>query len=151
MFHAVLTRLNDDGVQTLGEFVLYDNRNETIFACKTLELPDKANRMRVSCIPPGNYECHPRISPKYGKHFRVWKNKADGVDVPGRSYILIHPGNYHRHTLGCILIGQAHLDINSDGHRDVTSSKATMAMLNKVTGRRMFRMEIRDRTGRGHD
>lgn len=63
-----------------------------------------------------------RESEKYGKHFYV-------KDVPGRDYILIHPGNFVSQTEGCILIGRNFTDLNGDGLRDVTDSKATMNML----------------------
>ena len=69
--------------------------------------------------------CKKRYSTKYKNHFHV-------LDVPNRSYILIHHGNYHKHTLGCILVGKTLTDINGDGYRDVTSSVATMNALNKV-------------------
>lgn len=57
------------------------------------------NQHRVSCIPAGNYELHRSI---YHKHnievFEV-------VPVPGRSRILIHPGNTEEDSDGCILPG----------------------------------------------
>ncbi len=63
-----------------------------------------------------------RTSQKYKRHFHV-------TNVPGRSYILIHPGNYHTQILGCILPGKSLVDIDGDGYRDVTSSKATLNKL----------------------
>ncbi|PSR57252.1 hypothetical protein AHMF7605_10485 [Adhaeribacter arboris] len=96
--------------------------SQVIYNCKSLELPWRNNKPKVSCIPPGIYQVVKRNSPKYGDHFHI-------QDVPGRDYILIHQGNYHTDILGCILPGQAHTDINGDGLRDVTNSKNTLRML----------------------
>jgi hypothetical protein len=60
-----------------------------------------------------------RNSPKYGDHLHI-------VDVPGRSYILIHPANFVSQLRGCIAVGEARMDINRDGLIDVTNSKKTM-------------------------
>ena len=54
------------------------------------------------------------------------------MDVPNRSYILIHSGNYNKHTLGCILVGATLSDINGDGYRDTTNSKETLNKLNEI-------------------
>ena len=85
----------------------------------TLELAWKNNERRISCIPEGTYKCVKRLSPKYGHHWHV-------LDVPNRSLILIHSGNFHTHTLGCILVGEKHSDINNDGLCDVTNSRNVM-------------------------
>lgn len=50
-------------------------------------------------------------------------------NVPMRSNILIHVGNYTSDILGCILVGDSARDINNDGTIDVTNSKATMYKL----------------------
>jgi hypothetical protein len=76
------------------------------FQCHTLELPWRDNKKSISCIPPGEYITRIRVSPKYGKVYHV-------QDVPNRTYILIHSGNwagdvekgYRTHVNGCILLG----------------------------------------------
>jgi hypothetical protein len=88
----------------------------------TLELPWKNNERRISCIPEGKYKAKPHISPKFGRCFWI-------QDVPGRSEILIHPGNFTSQILGCILPGTAHKDINGDKIPDVVSSKVVMEKL----------------------
>jgi hypothetical protein len=93
--------------------------------CKTLELPWKDNSNFISCIPVGEYEVVKRYSEKYGDHFHV-------LDVPERDMILIHSGNFATDTHGCILVGIAFGDINSDGIPDIISSRAALKHLNKV-------------------
>ena len=118
---AVLHRSQKGQKQTLGELSLYDNTGK-VFECKTLELPWKNNQRNISCIPPGTYNVVPRNSPKFADHFHV-------TNVPGRSYILIHPGNYHTDIEGCILVGSGFSDINDDGQQDVINSKDTLKKL----------------------
>lgn len=77
-----LKRLNDNGLQTQG-VLTYKNREVS----KTLELPWRDNKQRLSCIPKGTYKVVRRNSSKYGNHFHV-------TSVQNRSYILIHFGNY---------------------------------------------------------
>ena len=125
MFRAELTRQKSDKKQTLGTLTVYDATGKKVFDCKTLELDWQNNQRQESCIPVGNYEITPRTSPKYGSHFLV-------NNVPGRDTILIHQGNYNRDILGCILVGAAHIDIDGDGYKDVTSSKATLEKLLKT-------------------
>lgn len=115
---AIIHRTQKGDKQTLGELSLYDNSGK-VLDCKTLELPWKDNQRQISCIPPGTYIVVPRNSPKFSDHFHV-------TNVPGRSYILIHPGNYHTQIQGCILVGRDHIDINGDGDKDVTASKDTL-------------------------
>jgi hypothetical protein len=116
-----IVRTQEDDYQTLGEF--YFDKSD--FTGKTLELPDKGNQRNISRIPEGEYTVVRRYSQKYGSHFHI-------KDVEGRDHILIHHGNYKSDIQGCILVGRAHIDINRDGHLDVTSSKVTMGKLNRI-------------------
>lgn len=116
---------NDDGVQTLGVMYVLNGRNEIQFRCMTLELPWKDNLKRISCIPAGTYTVVKHKSPKFGKCFWI-KN------VPGRSEVLIHYGNYHKDVLGCILVGDDYKDVNKDWRLDVTNSKKTLEKLLKI-------------------
>lgn len=114
-----LIRYSDsDKVQTLGEMHVIGAE----FSCKTMELEYNNNQKRISCIPCGTYIVKKRTSPKYGEHFHI-------QDVPNRDMILIHGCNYSRQLLGCIGVGQSHIDIDSDGLKDITNSKATLAKL----------------------
>lgn len=119
---ATLTRISKTDTQTLGELCV----DELVLF--TLELPDlnndgiEGNEVRKSCIPDGIYPVFRHHSPKFGSCFWI-------KEVPGRSAILIHPGNYHYHTLGCILVGMNQKDVNNDGLIDNVSSKMAMQKL----------------------
>jgi len=117
---AVLSR-EYTPIQTLGRLVLFDG-NKVRLQILTLELPDNGNQKNVSCIPEGKYEVHRIYSPKFGMCFHV-------QDVPGRSEILIHKGNYNKDTHGCILVGMGHEDINGDGVLDVIESTHALTKL----------------------
>ena len=110
---------------TLGNAVLLDDTNNELMGFSTLELPDKDNKKRISCIPEGTYQVTGRISEKFGHHLLV-------NDVYNRDLILIHSGNYTSQTNGCILVGSGHTDINRDGIMDVVNSKATLERLLKL-------------------
>lgn len=108
--------------QTLGDFEFQG------FKCKTIELAWLDNQRKISCIPEGVYECTKELHAKFSKVFRVH-------DVEGRDGILIHYGNYagsfnpktgKPDSLGCILPGKSHTDIDGDGIRDITASRQMM-------------------------
>lgn len=88
-----------------GTFSIW-KQADTNFTCHCIELPWRNNQRRISCIPAGEYIVKIRKSPKYGDIYHV-KN------VTGRSYILIHSGNYagdvskglKSHSMGCLLLG----------------------------------------------
>jgi len=120
-----ISQYKDSDKQTIGTGYVFNERNGIKYTFCTLELPWKDNERRISCIPVGEYKVVKRWSQKYKNHFHV-------LDVENRSYILLHAGNYNRHTLGCILCGKEHLDITGDGERDGTSSKDTMDKLNEI-------------------
>jgi hypothetical protein len=96
--------------------------NGQSFKFHTVELPWKNNERRKSCIPEGTYKCKPHTSPKFGKTFWI-------QDVPGRSEILIHVGNFTSDLLGCIAPGMAVKDINRDGILDVANSQKALNKL----------------------
>lgn len=107
---------------TLGSAQAYDDSDTLIFSFKTLELPWKNNVNKISCIPEGIYKIKKEKHKKFGECFRI-------QDVSGRYGILIHNGNYTRQILGCILVGEKHIDIDNDGIVDVTNSVNTLKKL----------------------
>ena len=121
---AILTRLTDDGKQTLGILQVFNGLMK-IFECKTLELPYLNNQKQVSCIPTGQYIVKKHNSPTFGKTFHV-------LNVEGRSEILIHKGNFNRDTKGCILLGKDFIDIDQNGTTDITSSGKTVETMLSV-------------------
>ena len=97
---------------TLGKLSFDD------FDCYTLERPWRDNEVNVSAIPDGTYTAKRRHSEKYGHHWIL-------EDVPGRSLILIHIGNYPKDSKGCILVGT----YAGDGRPAVWQSRVTMNKL----------------------
>lgn len=89
----VITRFSF-GLATLG--LLRKENGE--FVAYTLEPMWADNRPKVSCIPLGSYKAVRHVSPKFGETFLF-------LDVPGRSEIVIHRGNYPKNTEGCVLLG----------------------------------------------
>ena len=103
---------------TLGRLFYED------FQCFTLELPWLDNQKNISCIPEGTYEYFKRISPSRGREIIQLK------DVPGgRTYIQLHPGNYTKQILGCILPGDSIKFLDGDSIPDVTNSGNTFEKL----------------------
>lgn len=105
--------------QTIGEFFI-----DGIPFCKTLELQWLNNTRSKSCIPEGIYKVVKRLAHEKRKynHFHI-------TNVTGRSFILIHTGNYSNQILGCVLVGDKHLDMNKDGLLDVANSTVTLQKL----------------------
>lgn len=132
MTHIAINRFCQTNVQTRGHLVVYASKakKEPLYSCWTLELPWRENQRQVSCIPKGSYNVRHRSgreSAKYNyPHFEV-------AEVPDRDYILIHAGNIYKHTLGCILVGTAFKDINSDGEPDVINSRRALKELRSIT------------------
>lgn len=114
---AVLTRISDNGVETLG--LLVASYNGQTFSCSTLELPWKDNQHDISCVPKGTYQCE--VKPFHSTQRYELQNTAP------RTGIFVHEGNYYKDVLGCILLGVSPLDINGDGQIDVTNSVNTIA------------------------
>lgn len=110
----ILNRLCSSLLGTHGVFI-YDRK----VLCHTLELPWLGNIQNKSCIPEGQYSCVRHYSARHGDVYRL-------LAVPGRSDILIHPGNDLTDTRGCILPG---LD-TFDGR--VLSSRSALSRLYRV-------------------
>ena len=116
---AVLIRLKgrSNENQTCGRFILVSDGGSLVSQATSLELPWKDNQQNVSCIPEGTYQVKKRNSPKFGK------GTLEICNVPGRSNILIHPGNFTREIQGCVLLGERFSDIDKDGITDVANSR----------------------------
>lgn len=104
------------------------------FACATIELPWRNNEQRVSCIPEGEYQLRMRPSPVVqrssgGEFSEGWEVCA----VPGRTFIMLHPGNWADNVLGCIAMGRSHVVMSGklavsnsrDTFRDLMAALAT--------------------------
>ncbi len=121
---AVISRKYGN-LQTTGKMVVFDE-DKIAMQCVTLELPSNGNQIRTSCINEGSFLVTKIYSPTKGKCFLLH-------DVPGRSAIEIHKGNFAAgkkvDTLGCILPGSGFEDINDDGNLDVIESTATLDKL----------------------
>lgn len=84
----------------------------------TLEDKWRDNEKMVSCIPKGTYPVLIHQSPKFGLCYKVH-------NVPDRSEILIHAGNTHEDTHGCILLGMMYGLIGTKSA--ILSSRAAVA------------------------
>ena len=91
----------------------------------TLEPPDRLNMRNTSSIPTGQYECAPYKSTRFGLTMQV-------LDVPERTYILFHAGNFVGDTEGCIIVGSEIGKLK--GNRAVLNSGATHKTLMGLTG-----------------
>lgn len=119
MKHVFLIRSHFDDEQTLGNLLVVEG-HEVLFHCKTLELAYRHNRPRVSSIPEGTYDLVSEHSPRFQERLYTV------LDVPGRTGIRIHVGNFHHQLAGCILLGREFHDIDSDGLLDLTHSRVTL-------------------------
>ena len=108
-----LIRFNHMEDQTHG-LLFWDHPNEMRFLCFTLEDEHRKEKiMHHTRIPEGIYRLQLR---KHGGHHRDYlerygrewhKGMIQVMDVPQFHDILIHCGNTHEHTSGCILVGDS--------------------------------------------
>jgi len=111
------------------------------FSCFSMELPWRDNRKNISCIPAGIYTVQLRVSPRYGRVYWV-------IEVPDRSYILIHSGNWggdvskglKTHTNGCILLGKYRGYLQ--GQRAVLCSRPTITRFLNLMQSKHFRLNV---------
>jgi hypothetical protein len=104
----VLTRIGSTPWGTLGRLIA-----ESGFSCVTMERQWRNNAIKRSCIPAGVYPLKLRYSPVVyrttkGRHDKGW----EVLDVPNRSLIMFHPGNFEDDVNGCIAPGRAFSVLN---------------------------------------
>lgn len=129
-----------DSHGTLGILSTTDNQH----ICLTLELPDRDNKRGLSRIPDGIYTVQYITQSASGKYTDCYHV----MDVPGRSGILFHAGNwagdsklgYKTDSLGCILPGET-MEFWS-GQRAVSNSRKSLTRLHEFTGKQAFELEI---------
>ena len=106
------------------------------FECFTVELPWEDNEPRVSCIPEGVYTLGKRYSPVVQRSSGgEFKEGWEVQDVPGRTYIMIHPGNWPHNFKGCIGVGRDYMvipDRTGTPRNGVSSSRLTFSKLMAV-------------------
>ena len=118
--NLIITRLSDNGIQTLGKAWLAEYNIKV----DTLELPWRNNLTGVSCIPKGIYNCKKNTGSTKCPYLHF-----DILNVPGRKYIKGHKGNFHTDINGCVLFGMGLKDINNDGQKDVINSGIALQKL----------------------
>jgi hypothetical protein len=106
----------------LGFATLTNSRGKIIFNCVTLELPFLANKKQISCIPMGTYRAIKTKSNSKGEVLLI-------KQVPDRSSILVHVGNYSKDTLGCVLVGRNIEYSEGTSEHYITQSRLTMSSL----------------------
>jgi hypothetical protein len=114
-FKIEILRIEQTSIHTLGILLV-----ENYAFCCTLERPWLDNKPNLSCIPAGKYLCKEHQSPKFGKTFEV-------MNVPCRTDILFHAGNFAENSLGCILLGASFTTTysNLESRRMISSSRKT--------------------------
>lgn len=130
-------KFSDQGV--LGRLLTEDG--ESFLGLTSIELPWRNNARMISCIPRGVYTARKTNSPKFGECYQV-------IDVPGRSNILFHHGNFAGDTSkgfradsnGCILLGYKHGKLQ--GQDVVLSSRTSRAVFETSLDWRPFKLII---------
>jgi len=117
---------------TFGSLILPDGSE-----LATVERPWLNNKKSASCIPIGNYDCGPRLYNRGGYE------AVEVLDVPNRSYILFHKGNFVRYSKGCILVNSYHGAVG-DEWCGKSSAVAFKAFMDEVGGQ-SFRLIIKNK------
>jgi len=129
----VLTRKYANDKEQLGDMCSSDGK----FNCRTLELPWKLNQPFISCIPRGIYKV------EWTRSFKFPLGSYEIKNVPNRSGVRIHAGNFFFNVDGCILLGETYGDINHDAWADILNSRATVKKMEDFLQRKPFTLEIR--------
>ena len=114
-----LNRLTYGEKQTIGKWYCLDDNDYIKKLFDTLELAWKNNQNSISCIPEGVYKVVKRWTKQRGWHLHI-------TGVKGRTWILVHKGNFYYHIEGCILPGLNLIDSNDDNLLDVSNSEKAL-------------------------
>jgi hypothetical protein len=106
-FRIRILRVSTNDHSLTGELFV-DGR----FLCHTLELPYLGNASFISSIPSNTYTAFLRYD-----NADQWRIQLQ--DVPGRTGIQIHVGNYPAEIQGCVLVG----DVVENGANRILSSQ----------------------------
>ena len=129
MIEVILKRAWEDHRATLGMLTIKGIQHDPFW---TLENPKRDTT--IDCrIPYGFYHCVPHSGLKYKNVYLV-------KDVPNRTDILFHSGNYERETLGCILLGSGACTFMGDPM--VTESREAMKRFRSLIGDTVFDLNI---------
>lgn len=123
---VIINRFKVTDDYSLGHCYIKYGKGDAVYVGASIERGWRHNQKGVSCVPEGTYPLKYEESPRFRK--KLWEL----YDVPGRSECKFHAANYWYQLNGCIALGNKHLDINSDGDPDVTSSKNTMAYFHSL-------------------
>lgn len=137
MLESYLIRYKTGDHGTFGRLYLKN------WSCFMLELPYFDNKRNISCIPDGDYICKIVKSPRFGYVFGL-------LDVPNRSHILIHSGNwagdvskgFKSNSNGCLLPGMIK-GSDKRGQKTVWRSRQAIRGIMKHTKREPFLLKIR--------
>lgn len=139
MKQVIVTRISDDGKETLGS-LSFKQDNGSIFLCKTLELPWKNNASKISCIPAGSYTCVYSKSPHFSLKAEHDVFTYEITNVVNRAGI--HSANFFSDLLGCIALGSVYSDINGDGVLDIIDSRNTIKAFEQQLNKQPFTLLI---------
>ena len=135
-----MIRLRVDRIRQEGRATLSMIYVDGTFVCFGLEDEFRTVKERGNTrIPAGVYRLTRRFE---GRHF-VKYSKAYGHrstlwvrDVPGFEYIMIHVGNDHLDTLGCLLCGST-ASVDAKGHATVSGSVIAYRKLYSIVSGRI--------------
>lgn len=142
MQNVTLTRHSTGLTGTHGLAVI----DATPHSFDSLELQDLDNAPDISCIPDGVYTCSIRNSPHLSPMFGY--DPYEVLNVPGRSSIFIHPGNWAGSVAagmkcsfeGCIGLGTVAEDV--EGQDGIGNSKYAVAQFMSLLGNEDFTLTI---------
>lgn len=128
----LLKRLWPNNIATIGALYV-DGANE----CFSLELPltfeGKENVPNLTCVQAGRFQILLQPSPHFEQSSDPWVKKFATrmphlQNVPGRSYVMVHFGDFVADTDGCILVGNIRTSMTAIGD----SRAAFEALFNKM-------------------
>lgn len=93
--------------------------------CYSIELPWRNNQQQLSCIPEGSYPLQKRYSKRFGWHLHL-------QNVPGRSFILLHPANNAIKELRGCIAPVSSISGEGKGMNSVKAMQRLMVLVNKA-------------------
>lgn len=107
--------------------------------CVSVERPWENNKPNSSCIPTGEYTCVRGTHNLDGHALETFEI----TNVPGRTGILIHRGNFYTDSLGCVILGERWQPINGINAVQM-SGEAFAEFLLKVANETQFKLIIQN-------